>query len=73
MGDGQRLKIELLSKNGYTKSIASRCGYSCDKPFPNAKLPDGFSVISLEDENDFEKIHVCLWKGFNHGDNPDDD
>lgn len=72
--DKETEKIELLSKNGYTKKYSEPVRiFPYDKPFPNAKLPDGFSVISLEDENDFEKIHVCLWKGFNHGDNPDDD
>ena len=43
------------------------------KPFPDVKLPDGFTIISLEDENDYKKINDCLWKGFDHGDDPDDD
>jgi hypothetical protein len=43
------------------------------KPFPGVKPPQGFTAISLAEENDYGKIHACLWKGFNHGDNPDDD
>ncbi|HEQ78800.1 MAG TPA: GNAT family N-acetyltransferase, partial [Euryarchaeota archaeon] len=27
----------------------------------------------LDDENNIGKIHTCLWKGFNHGPNPDND
>jgi GNAT superfamily N-acetyltransferase len=43
------------------------------KGFRDVPVPEGFSVISLEDENDPAKINACLWKGFNHGPKPDDD
>ena len=67
-------KIELLDRNGYTKVHTEPVRiFPYNKPFPNVKLPDGYTIISLEDENDYRKIHECLWKGFNHGDNPDDD
>ena len=31
--------------------------------FMETKLPEGFTAISLDDENDIKKIHECLWKG----------
>lgn len=67
-------KIELLSENGYKKAHMEPVRiFTYNKPFLNGKLPEGFSIISLEDENDYNKIHDCLWKGFDHGDNPDND
>jgi len=67
-------KIELLAQNGYTKVHTEPVRiFTYNKPFPDVKLPEGFTIISLEDENDYGKIHECLWKGFNHGNNPDDD
>lgn len=36
-------------------------------------LPEGFSIVSLADENDLYKIERVLWRGFNHpGDPPSD-
>lgn len=67
-------KIDLLSRNGYEKVYNEPVRiFSYTKPFPDIKLPNGYKIISLEDENDYVKIHECLWKGFNHGDTPDDD
>ena len=37
------------------------------------ELPEGFRVQSLVEENDLRKIHRCLWRGFNHKGEPDDD
>lgn len=65
---------DLLTEGGYevcdTETITI---YPYEKGFKELPLPEGFSIISLEDENDLKKIHACLWKGFNHGPNPDDD
>ena len=72
--DKETIKQELLIKNGYQKvQLEPVRIFRYDNPFLDVKLPDGFSVISLEDENDFKKINNCLWKGFDHGDLPDDD
>ena len=72
--DRETEKSKLLLQNGY-KKVSSHpvTTFSYDKPFPETKLPDGFSIISLEEENDFKQINACLWKGFNHGPDPDDD
>lgn len=33
---------------------------------PKVNLPEGYSIISLEDSHDFEKYAQCLFKGFDH-------
>jgi len=72
--DKETDKIELLSRNGYKKVYAEPVRiFSYKNPFRDVKLPEGFKIISLEEENDYRKINECLWKGFDHGDNPDDD
>lgn len=37
-----------------------------DKPMPEVKLPEGFSLLCLADELDYHKINRVLWRGFNH-------
>lgn len=65
---------EALIQNGYTKDfVVPVTVFNYDKGFVERKLPDGFSIISLNDENDFRKINDVLWRGFDHGDEPDDD
>ncbi len=67
-------KKGLLEKLGYEKIRSEAVTiFSYDNPFPCKNLPKGFSVISLEDENDIQKIHNCLWYGFDHGPEPDPD
>jgi GNAT superfamily N-acetyltransferase len=39
-------------------------------PFPPIKLPPGFRLQSLADENDIAKLDRCIYRGFNHGDEP---
>lgn len=39
-------------------------------PFPPIKLPDGFCLQSLADENDLNKLHRVLHRGFNHPGEP---
>ena len=55
--------------NGYTIARSSPIlVYPFEKGFRDCVLPEGFSLISLEDENDPLKIDRCLWEGFDHGD-----
>lgn len=71
--DRQNLDNILLS-NGYKKIHSEPITiFPYEKGFNEKKLPDGFSVISLDEENDFKKINACLFKGFDHGPIPDDD
>lgn len=38
--------------------------------FPKINLPEGFRIKSLADENNLQKIHRVLWRGFNHAGEP---
>jgi len=69
----KKLRNLLLQKKYEMKNSEPITVYDYHKGFNEIKLPEGFSLISLEDENDIGKIHSVLWKGFNHGDNPDND
>ena len=70
----QKGVVDLLEKKSYEmvhkESITI---YDYDRGFEEPFLPEGFEIFSLEDENDYKKIHECLWKGFDHGDHPDKD
>ncbi len=72
--DQQKDVVELLESKGYEiihdEAVTI---YDYGQGFDEPELPKGFEILSLEEENDFEKIHECLWKGFDHGDQPDDD
>lgn len=71
--DSEKKKRELLTEKGYKKvHIEPVTIFSYDKDFIELELPEGYSIFSLEEENDIQKIHSCLWKGFNHGPEPDD-
>ncbi len=39
--------------------------------FPEITLPEAFRLLSLAEEPDWAKVHKVMWRGFNHGDNPD--
>ena len=72
--DTQQQVIDLLTDKGYTLAHEESITiYPYSRGFDRPVLPLGYTAISLEEENDFHKIHECLWKGFDHGDNPDDD
>ena len=67
-------KIKLLESRGYRKVRDFPVNiFKYSNEFPETKCPEGFEVISLNEENDIKKIHECLWKGFDHSDEPDDD
>lgn len=71
--DSEKKKRELLTEKGYKKVHNEPVTiFSYDKDFIELELPEGYSIFSLEEENDIQKIHSCLWKGFNHGPEPDD-
>ncbi len=72
--DKEDVKSQLLCEKGYEKVYTEPVTiFSFDKDFVEVDLPKGYSLFSLEEENDIQKIHECLWKGFDHGPHPDDD
>ena len=72
--DKEEEKSQLLHRRGYRRVYSEPVTiFPYDKDFVEVDLPEGYSLISLENENDLAKIHECLWKGFDHGPDPDDD
>ncbi|MGM0404722.1 MAG: GNAT family N-acetyltransferase [Thermoplasmatota archaeon] len=72
--DKEEVKSQLLRKEGYKKVYTEPITiFSYDKDFVEVDLPEGYSLYSLEEENDIKKIHACLWKGFDHGPDLDED
>ncbi len=66
--------VKLLESKGYELiDEESITVYDYKQGFHETVLPEGFKIHSLEEKNDYDKIHECLWKGFNHGDHPDED
>jgi GNAT superfamily N-acetyltransferase len=71
--DKEQDKRELLQANGYVLSHTEPVKvFYYSNPFSERRLPDGFTLIDGTNV-DYLKLHHCFWKGFDHGDNPDDD
>jgi len=67
-------KKNILEKMEYKKVYSTPVTvFNYEHNFPQYPLPAGFSIISLEEENDYRKINDCLWYGFDHGPDPDPD
>ena len=63
----------VMRSRGYEKEPASHRPMSqfvIRDPFPPIRLPDGFRLKSLADDNDLAKIDRVLWRGFNHRGEP---
>ena len=66
-------KRELLQTNGYVPTGTEPVKiFDYSNPFVERALPSGFTLIDGINV-DYMKLHHCWWKGFNHGDDPDDD
>lgn len=84
LDDGRRyVRAYINDFDTEFESIARRQGYKkCEDtpepesqftitdPFPTISLPDGFQLKSLQDDNDINKIHRVLHRGFNHPGEP---
>lgn len=82
-GDKKSIKIWITSKETNKRDLLKANGYSLcytepvntfdySKGFINRILPEGFSIIDGKNV-DYNKLHTCFWRGFDHGDTPDDD
>jgi predicted N-acetyltransferase YhbS len=72
------VKATFSSLDGEFREIADELGFiNLERPEKTAImeitpsivkyiLPAGYSIVSLDQENDYEKIDRVLWKGFNH-------
>ncbi len=67
--------VDLAKSHGFTREPRGDEPHSrflFDEPVVVPELPDGFSLQSLDDENDLRKINAVLWRGFGHGDEAPD-
>lgn len=76
------LQIYINDADEELRDIASGLGYvktdKCEpmshfpipSVFPSVRAPDGFRLLSLDKNNNLEKIGRVLYRGFNHGDTP---
>jgi predicted N-acetyltransferase YhbS len=65
--------LALVQSRGYKKDEASDRPLSrlrIARPFLTIELPEGFHLKSLAEDNDLEKVHRVLWRGFNHPGEP---
>jgi GNAT superfamily N-acetyltransferase len=81
--DGKRsLSVIIFDTDTEFSMLAREMGFSATDEFedtavfkipdtfPRIILPDGFSLVSLSDENDLDKYNRVLWRGFNHPGEP---
>ncbi len=84
-GRNRQLKIWINDAAPEFRDVAIAQGYASESRYdpmsflrvdaiPDApRLPEGFRIQSLAEDNDLYKVHRLLWRGFGHGDEPDDD
>jgi ribosomal protein S18 acetylase RimI-like enzyme len=64
----------LVKSRGYKKdekSARPMTQLKIIQPFrPVTPLPDGFELKSLAEDNNLAKLDRCIWRGFNHRDEP---
>ena len=71
--DNEPEKRKLLQAQGYCLSHTEPVKvFDYEKPFVQRDLPEGFALIDGS-VVDYMKLHHCFWKGFDHGDEPDED
>jgi len=64
---------DVARSRGYEKEPGSdrpMSRFAIPDPFPSIRLPDGFRLKSLADDNDLAKTNRVLWRGFNHPGEP---
>jgi len=65
-------KVKMLKSAGYSFAFSRPIKiFPYTKSFPERTLPEGFSLIDGNNV-DYVKLHSVYWKGFDHGDIPDD-
>lgn len=81
-GGKRALKVWITDKEPNKRALLQAGGYALvhtepvkvfdyAKPFVERSLPTGFCLIDGT-RVDHRKLHHCFWKGFDHGDQPDD-
>lgn len=66
----------IASAKGFRQDINRRedtSTFDLTETPPTVSVPDGFRLISLAEDNDLQKIHQVLHRGFNHSGEPPPD
>lgn len=65
---------QLLQEQGYALVAEEDWAgfFDLTQPIPPCPLPQGFSIVSLAEENDLGKIQRALWRGFDHPGEPEE-
>jgi hypothetical protein len=71
--DAEMRKIAVKHGLTLTERRDPMSEFRVSGPFPDIALPDGFSIVSLAEENDLYKIERAVWRGFNHPSEPPSD
>jgi predicted N-acetyltransferase YhbS len=64
---------DVVRSRGYEKDPESHrpmAQFGILDPFPPIRLPDGFRLKNLAEDNDLHKVDRVLWRGFNHPGEP---
>ena len=81
----RRLRVYISDRDADFQKVASERGHAkgdgrepmshlpIPAPFPTVRLPLGFRLKSLAEDNDLRKVNRVLWRGFGHGDEPPGD
>ena len=81
--EGRLLQVFINGTDDEFEAIAEDLGFQKDEnrqedmsqlkivdPFPSIDVPEGFRLKSLQDDNDLNKIHRVLHRGFDHPGEP---
>ena len=84
--EGKLLQVFINANDDEFKAIAEDQGFHKEEthqevmsqfkivdPFPGITVPEGFRLKSLQEDNDLNKIHRVLHRGFNHPGEPPPD
>ncbi|MCT8138424.1 GNAT family N-acetyltransferase [Anaerobacillus sp. CMMVII] len=69
---------QLFQSHGYGRQEVNLqhhtiCFFNMENPFPAITLPEGYKIVSLEDNNDLIQVDRVQWRGFNHEGEPPED
>ena len=86
--NGSSVQVYIGERDTEFAGIASACGFTklgieeseptrifrIPEPFPEIRVPEGYRVIGLDEDDDSRKVHRVMHRGFNHpGEPPEED
>lgn len=64
------MKALLLERGYHLVGTEWNGFFDLSNEIPVCALPEGFTIVSLQEENDLEKINRVMWRGFDHPGEP---